>query len=334
MVRTMKIPQLRAALIAVAILLPAAAVAQFRTTASLVVAPITVTDSAGKLVESVDPASLVLYDNGKRQAIQVEENYAPISLVVAIQTSSHAAPVLEKLASSGILFSNLIAGDDGETALLTYSDEIRTLKDFSADSDALSAGLRSLHVQADESATLDAVIHSLAVLSKRKSGRRPVLLMIGENRDRSSKATWEVVLREAQRQNVEIYWLTFSRVAEELTAKQKQVVSRDPKKDGQPLPPETPPGNLLSVFTELAQKDKADAATELTRATGGRTFAFVEQEALEDAIMAVGAEIHAQYLATFPPKASHTPEYHTLRAEISGHPEWTVRTRAGYWPAR
>ena len=316
---------------ALVLLTATAASAQFKSTAAVVIATTTITDSKGHYIDALEPAGLVLYDNGVRQPIQVDESYNPISLVVAVQTSANSAGILDKLGTSGILLTNLLAGDRGETALVTFSDEVRTLRDFTASSDTLAAGLGSLHVQGTGAVALEAVMRSLAMLAKRKTGRRRILLVIAEKRDRSSKVKFPVVLREAQRQNVLIYWLTYSPFLEPFTAGPKTVKSKDPRKDGEPLPPDMAPGNLLSVFTELAQQGKPDNSVELTRATGGRALRFVQQEALEEAIQAIASEVHRQYIVSFTPRPGKAGEYHAIRIEVKGHPELTARTRAGYW---
>jgi VWFA-related protein len=315
----------------VVLLTAAIAGAQFKSTAALVIAPTTVTDSKGAYIDGLEPADLVLYDNGVRQPIQVDESFNPISLVVAVQTSANSAAILDKLGASGILFANLLAGDRGETALVTFSDDVRTLRDFTTNSDTLSAGLRSLHVRGTGAVALEAVMQSLAMLAKRKNDRRRILLAIAEKRDRSSQVKFPVVLREAQRQNVLIYWLTYSPFLEPFTAGQKTVKSKDPKKDGEPLPPDMAPGNLLSVFTELAHQGKPDNSLELTRATGGRALRFLKQEALEEAIQAIASEVHRQYIVSFTPRPGKAGAYHAIRIEVKGHPEFTARTRAGYW---
>jgi VWFA-related protein len=317
--------------LALLLLTAAIACAQFKSTASLVIAPTTVTDSKGKYIDALDPADLVLYDNGVRQPIQVDESYNPISLVVAVQTSLNSAAVLDKLGSSGILFANLLAGDRGETALVTFSDEVRTLRDFTTSSDSLAAGLRSLHVQGTGAVALEAVMRSLAMLAKRQSGRRRILLVVAEKRDRSSKVKFPVVLREAQRQNVLIYWLTYSPSLEPYTARPKKVKSKDPAKDGKPLPPDIVIGDLLSIFIELDHQGKPDNSLELTRTTGGRAIRFLKKEALEEAIQAIAGEVHRQYIVSFTPPAGKAGEYHVIRMAVQGHPEWTARTRAGYW---
>jgi VWFA-related protein len=316
---------------ALLLLIATVAGAQFKSTATLVVAPTTVADSKGKYVDELAPEDLILYDNGVRQPTQVDESFNPISLVVAVQTSANSAAILDKLGSSGILFADLLAGDRGETAIVTFSDEVRTLRDFTTNSDNLAAGLRSLHVQGDGAVALEAVMHSLGMLAKRKSDRRRILLVIAEKRDRSSKVKFQTVLQEAQRKNVLIYWLTYSPFLEPFTARQKTLKSKDPSKDGTPLPPEMAPGNLLSVFTELAHQSKPDNSVQLTRTTGGRAIGFLKQEALEDAIQAIASEVHRQYIVSFTPPPAKPGQYHTIRIEVKGHPELIARSRAGYW---
>ena len=91
------------------------------------------------------------------------------------------------------------------------------------------------------------------------------------------------------------------------------------------------PGSLLTVFTELAQYGKPDNSVQLTRATGGRAIGFLKQEALEEAIQTIAAEVHRQYIVSFTPPPGKAGVYHAIRIEVRNHPEWTARARAGYW---
>src|SRR5260370_14478550 len=125
---------------AIFFLIATVAGAQFKSTATLVVAPTTIVDSKGKYIDGLEPADLVLYDNGVRQPIQVDESFNPISLVVAVQTAANSAAILDKLGTSGILFTDLLAGDRGETAPVTFSDAVRTRVRISHNSGNLSAG--------------------------------------------------------------------------------------------------------------------------------------------------------------------------------------------------
>jgi VWFA-related protein len=307
------------------------AMAQFKSTATLVIAPTTVIDAKGKYVDGLEPGNLVLYDNGVAQPIQVDESFNPISLVVAVQTSANSAGILDKLGTSGVLFSDLLAGDRGETAIVTFSDEVRVARDFTGNADLLKKALASLHVQGTGAVALDGVSQAFRMLAARKQDHRRILLVVAEKRDRSSKTKFSAILHEAQRQNVLVYWLTYSPFLEPFTAQQKTVKSQDPDLDGRPLPPDMAPGNLLSVFGELARQGKPDSSEQLTRATGGRAVHFLKKEALEDAIQEIASEVHRQYVVSFTPRPGRPGEFHTIRIGVKGHPEWIARTRAGYW---
>jgi VWFA-related protein len=290
--------------------------AQFRTTSTLVLAPTTVTDASGKYIDGLQPSDLILYDNNVPQPIQVEEAFNPLSLVVAIQASANSSANLDKLGDIGILFTHVVAGDRGQTSLVSFADDTRILADFTANPDRLAQSLRHLRVRGNGAAILDTVMEALTTLGKRPAVNRRVLLVIAEARDRSSKLNLEMVAQAAQRQNVLIYWLTYSPFMSAVTAKAGQ-------QPGQ--------GNLLNAFTELSHQTKPDAAHELTRVTGGRVIHYLGKDSLEDAVVAVGGEIHRQYVVSFQPAPSAPGQYHAIRITVKDRPELTARTRAGYW---
>jgi VWFA-related protein len=318
---------------AAAILLTAcAAWAQFKSTSTLVLAPTTVVDSQGRFVDGLEASDLVLYDNNVMQPIQVDEAIYPISLVVAVQTSGNSQAVIDKLGGSGILFTELLAGQAGETAVLTFGGSVRELQDFTTDPDQLEKTLRNLHVQRGDAASLDAVAEALKLLQQRKPERRRVILLIAENHDRASKRKFADVLREVQRQNVVIYWLTYSPSLTAFTARPKTVKSTGSEKDGELIPYDAGSQNLLNIIPELAQLGKPAAAQQLSKATGGRTVGFLKQDALEEAIQSVAAEVHRQYMVSFQPRPSLPGKFHSIRVAVKGQPELQARTRAGYWP--
>ncbi len=307
------------------------AAAQFKSTATLVLAPTTVVDAKGQYVDGLEAKDLVLYDNNVPQPIQVDEAIYPISLVVAVQTSRNAQSVLDKLGGSGILFSELLAGDAGETSVLTFSDQVNPLQEFTTDPDVLEETMRRLRVEGVGAVTLDAVMEALKLLAQRRPERRRVILLIAEKRDRSSKRKFSGVLQEVQRQNVLIYWLTFSPTLTPYTARPKTVKSKDPSKDGEPIPYDPGPPNLLNIIPELAHMNKPDASQELSQASGGRSSNFLTKGALEEAIQSVAAEIHRQYVVSFQPRPSTPGQFHSIHVAVKGRPELQARTRAGYW---
>src|SRR5947209_3320930 len=157
-------------------------------------APTTVVDSKGRYVDGLESKDLVLYDNNVPQPIHVDEAIYPISLVVGIQTSRNSQSVLDKMGGSGILFSGLLAGEAGETAVITFSDRVNVLQNFTSDPDMLARTMRRLHVEGEGAAALDAIMEALRQLEQRRPERRRVILLIAEKRDRSSKRKFSETL--------------------------------------------------------------------------------------------------------------------------------------------
>jgi VWFA-related protein len=324
--------------------------AQFKSTVPLVVTPTTVTGPKGDFISGLTADRLMLYDNNVLQTIQVDSVVDPISLVVLVEANSTSEAVLDKLRGSGILFADLLAADAGETAIISFSYEPRLVQDFTADSSRLTHALQSLRVQGDSCALLDGMRESLHLLATRDPSRRRIILVIAERRDRSSHVQLPDLLRESQLQNTAIYWLTYSTFWTPFTSKPKTVWDRmtdeekqDPSRmqkgrikypwpeEEETVPAAVAPGSLFNVFTELSHKNAVDAANMLSQTTGGRTFSFLKQNALESAIHAVADEVHRQYIVSFQPKWDTPGLYHSIRAEVKGRPELHVRTRAGYW---
>lgn len=329
-----------------------AAFAQFRSTVPLVVAPTTITDSQGKYVDGLKPSDLILYDNNVPQPIQMDWMLYPISLVVVVQASSNSRAVLDKLSGSGVLFTDLLAAYAGETGLVTFADEARVRLPFTTDSRALTDSLQKMRVEGDGACILDGIREALRLLDTRTPGRRRVILVIGERRDRSSQAALTDVMREVERQNTAIYWLTFKPFLQPFTARSKNPDKfvPDSKKKGKTdaewqaekqeedqhdydrtLPG---PGGIIYALGELARLKKPDLADLFTRVTGARSIGFLQRKGLEEAIQAVGEEVHRQYILSFQPHPGDSTQFHAIRVTVKDRPDLLVKTREGYWPVQ
>jgi VWFA-related protein len=327
--------------------------AQFKSTVPLVVAPTTVTDSKGHYVDGLTSDDLILYDNNVPQKIQTDWMTYPIDLVVAVQTSENSGAVIDKLGGTGILFSQLLAADAGETAVITFSDEVKIHQDFTSDPDPVIHSLRMLRKEGDNAHILDAMHQALLMLDHRPPGRRRIILMIAERRDRSSKIKLPEVMEQVERLNAAVYWLTYSPFLEPFTVKPKtaedlkpederikvQKCALCPAPDDTPVPPDLGPGGYLYGIQELIRLHKPDLSDLFTKATGGRSLNFLKKSALELAIQLVGEEVHRQYILSFEPRnesrSSGEPgEFHAIRVTVKNRPKLHVKTREGYWVAQ
>ncbi len=309
----------------IALLLAATAAAQFQTNVPLVVAPTTVTDSKGNYIDGLTTENLILYDNNVPQTIQMDWQAYPISLVVAIETSTNSGAVLDKLGR--------------------FSDEVTVRQDFTNNPDAVTHSLRMMHKEGNGARMLDALSESLTLLAQRPPQRRRIILVVAEKRDRGSMTRLQPVVEQIERLNTTVYWLTFSPFLEPFTAKAKTMEELKPEAerikerqclqcpdpDTRAAPLDPGPGGLLYEIGELARLKKPDLAELFAKTTGGRTMGFLRKNGLEQAIQLVSQEVHRQYMLSFQPKASEAGSFHTLRVAVKDRPDLRVMTRAGYW---
>ena len=293
-----------------------------RTTVPLVVAATTVADAAGKHIDGLTTEDFLLFDNRKQREIQVDVSYLPISLVIAIQTSGISGPALEKIRKIGSMVGPLLVGERGDAAILSYGDEVRVLQDFTSDETKLSAAMRRLRTRGSAGVAIDAVANGVRLLEGKPDGRRRVMLVIGESRDRSSKAKLDEVVSRAQLANVTIYTLSYSAMLTSLTERT-------------PAPSTASSSNvdIGSMIREPARLAKQNIAESFAKLTGGLTLSFVKESGLEAAVEKIGEEIHNQYLLTFTPARDKEKTFHEIVVRVKNYPDAVVRTRPGYWPA-
>ena len=183
------------------------------------------------------------------------------------------------------------------------------------------------------------------MLEHRPAGRRRIILVIAEKRDRSSKANLSQVMEAIQRLNIAVYWLTYSpflqpftvgpKTAEDLKPEAERIKAAKcdlcPGPDNRPVPPDLGPGGFVYGLGELFRLRQPDLSALFTRSTGGRTMSFLRKDALERAIQLIGEEVHRQYILSFEPKGGAPGKFHAIRVVVKDRSELQVKTREGYW---
>lgn len=304
-----------------------------KTTVPLVVAPTTITDRAGRYVRGLSPDDLLLLDNNVPRAIQVDELTSPISVVIAVQSTLTAWAVLDKIKKVGSLIEPLVAGERGEAAVIWYGDEVTVAQDFTSDTGALEGVFHQAKASGSGSDAIEAVAKAVDLLASRKDNRK-VVFVIGETKDRGSKMPLEQAISRAQRENVTVYFLTYSRMLTPFTSTDWGPICDEHHENCHPREPEGGDTNLMAIFGEMRKLAKTNVAEAFAKYTGGRRVSFLKQKGLEDVIESLGEEIHNQYLISFTPPHSAPEEFHRIRVTVRGRPDLVVRTRAGYWPVQ
>ncbi len=321
--------------------------AVIRTNVNVVIAPTTVRDKKGEFIDGLQLQDFQLYDNNKLQRITADVRDEPLSLVIAVQKSSNLNDILPKIQRIGSMLNDLVAGQDGEVAVVAFDHRIQVAQDFTNETEKVSEALKKLVPGSANHAVIDAEMQCIRMLRNRPRDRRRVLLIIAEKRDRGSEARLREALTEAQFANVAIYSLDISSAMATLTTR------------GDPPPPPAIPttaqhvpagaaltpttidqnyylGNAIPVFVDIFKGVKSlfvdDTLDVFTRFTGGKEYAFVSERSLEKAVEGISQELHSQYLLSYMPNNQIEGGFHDIRVVVNRN-NLEVRTRPGYWVA-
>jgi VWFA-related protein len=323
--------------------------AGFNVESRLVMVPAIVTDMKGRSIVGLEASEFVLLDNGRPQPVVVDtfsSGSAPIALIVAVQSSGISAPALEKVQNIQAMIQPFITGERGCAGLVSFAERVQWQAECTNNVDVLARAFQRLRPGGKKSARmLDAVHESIERLRMRPNARR-ILLLISESRDRGSETELETVLLNAQAAGVTVYVATYSAfktafttktshldpVAERIEPRSTRTEPLGPK-GRVSIPPAEQRVDILGGIGELVRLGKTNTAEALTRSTGGATFSFTRQKALDIAIQNLGAELHTQYVLSFTP-VDPEPGYHRLEVKLPGKPNLRIRARPAYWPVQ
>jgi VWFA-related protein len=324
---------------------------------ALVNTPITVRDSKGQMIHTLDAHDFRVTDNGVQQTIlHFDMGGDPLSLVVLAETSSRIETFLPQVRKSGIVVTQAVMGGGGEAAVIAFNDSIDKLQEFTASEDKVENVFTHLQTGTSGSKLYDAMAVGVEMLSGQplptadKPGRRRVMLILSEATDVGSDTSFGDVLRRAQLANVTIYSVGLS-----TTRAQLQATPRDTTPH--PTPPGTigtppMPGTIQTPETDAARYGSGDLTQAIiwavqhvkdkikgnplelaTAGTGGEHLATFKDRSIEKAIDEIGGELHSQYSVSYAPTGTNDIGYHEIKVAINkkGSSKWSVRSRPGYY---
>ena len=321
-----------------------------RSTLHVVLVPTTVIDKKGHTINGLRANDFELYDNDAPQKIDRDIVFLPMSMVICIQRSANVEAVLPKIRRIGTAMHDLLIGEGGEAAVVSFDHRIETVQDFTSDADKINKAVEKIKLGGQNSRMIDAVQEAVHMLRYKKD-RRKVILLISETLDRSSEAHVREVATDLEMNNIDVYTLNISRIVTSLTAA-PDLPRPDPFPAGaRPHPAGTSmdpttmaqldgspgdSGDIIPVLEEMYRGVKAifirNPARVFTKLTGGREYSFVTQADLESAIGEIGREIRSQYILSYSPNNKLEGGYHRIRVYVL-HESYKVRTRPGYWMA-
>ena len=147
--------------------------AGIRIRSNLVVTPVTVLDGSGQFVYGLSEQDFQIYDNGILQRLtDFESELRALSVVIVVETNNTTGPLLDQVQPLGSVFTGMLLGAEGQAAVVTYDDRVRSVLDFSSDGDLLDKTFKHLAVSGRGARLDDALWRALALLESRPKSDR------------------------------------------------------------------------------------------------------------------------------------------------------------------
>ncbi len=289
----------------------------------LVAVPTLVFSQTGDLLTGLDAASFHLTDNGHSQHFRFESISAPVSLVLAIQSSEAVRDYLPVISKAASTIENSLLGANGQGAVLSYDSEVTLLKAFSGTGD-LESAIRKVKPGNEPAHLIDAGLNAIQLLKTCPPANTKLLIFIGQPYDSGSSAKFATLTAAAERENATIFALALPLSGKTFVSDTFHLGGR---LGGYVVGVElTKLGPALKRTAKIAAK--SDPFALLTTQTGGLELHFRKQKDLENAVIALGAALHTTYTLTYSPDPL-TPGYHAISV-TTNIPGAIAHARAGY----
>ncbi len=269
---------------------------------TLVVIPVTVTDSQNRFVLGLQKQDFTLSEDGAAQKItQFAGENAPISAGLLVDTSGSMGTKIQISREAVAQFLKTMDPND-EACLIEFSDHAKLAANFTPDPALLESKLAEVEPQG-LTALLDAVSLGLQEMRTAKNTRK-ALIIISDGGDNNSRYTESEIKDLVRQADVQVYSMgVFER--------------------------------LPVLFLSAAELSGPKLLAQLSEQTGGRVFSASNASDLPAIAARIGVELRNQYvLAYVPSNRKKDGKYRRVKVEVKAAPglsAFKVRWRLGYY---
>jgi VWFA-related protein len=308
---------------------------------SLVVVPVTVKDSGGRLVEGLLKKDFAVFEDGVEQRVSLfTSDPFPLSVAIVVDANLPAnsmKKVNETLPALAGAFSEF-----DEVSLFTYGNSVEKRLEFQAANESFARELKRIKPKGREGASLvntgplsagptvngrpldpstpgplrtiqprefyvlnDAILAAATDMSRRERGRRKVIFVISDGREQGSNASYDEVLKVLLSNEISVYAIGVDAAAIPGYEKIAQVSL-----------PKMGSGNILPKYVS---------------ATGGEVFAEFTRPAIESAYAKLTQQARNQYTIGYNASNALATNYRDIVVLVH-RPGLIVSAKDGYYP--
>ena len=324
--------------------------AVFVSTVDVVTVPVTVLGPRGEYVSGLEKADFTILDNEAEQLIDsFEVAFLPISMVICVQSSGRVEKLLPDVTKTAVIFTDMVLGEFGESALIAFDNRVRLMEDFTNDHKKIGDALKRITIGSDAVRLSDGVYEAIRLLNRRPSEHRKIVVVISESQENGSSIGLGETLRTAQLHDIMVYPIRLSTASARVTKWPK--VNPDPIPPGVQARPVAPgqvatpttmqqsrydvTGNMIPIIIDLVRGAKnlifSNPLELLAKGTGGKDYSPRTEDGLQESIAAIGEDIRSQYLLTYrPDNLNEGGIFHRIKVQVN-YKGLRVRSRPGYF---
>ena len=264
---------------------------------------VTVTDSHGSPVGSLQKENFRLKEDDKEQKIAVfdRESALPLSIVLAVDTSLSTRKDLPlELASAHKFVHTIVRPQDG-LSVYTFCEDVREVVRFTSDLKTIDSGID--HIRNGAGTALYDALYLASQSLGRRQGRK-VMVVITDGGDTVSRTGYQEALREAQQAEAIVYSI------------------------------------IIVPIEASAGRDTGGehALIQISADTGGKYYYASSLPQLEDAFRKISDELRTQYLlAYYPSQRFSDSDFRRIQVELVNSPPngpYAAHHRAGYYTTK
>jgi Ca-activated chloride channel homolog len=264
---------------------------------------VTVTDTHGGPVSSLQKENFVLKEDGKEQKIAVfsRESALPLSIVLAIDTSLSTKKDLPLEQAASHKFVHTVLRPQDALAVYKFSEEVSVVVPFTADLNRIDTGIDHLR-NGSATALFDVVFLGSQALGSRQG--RKVLVAVTDGGDTLSQVDYKQAVRAAQESEAIIYSV------------------------------------IIVPIEASAGRDTGGehALIQMAEDTGGKYYYASSMSQLDEAFRKISDELRLQYLLAYYPSQHYSDsEFRRIQIDLANPPgggPYQARYRTGYYTTK
>jgi Ca-activated chloride channel homolog len=287
--------------------------AAFRTSAQMVLVPVTVTGHNGKTIEGLRAKDFSIFeDRVAQQIVSFTAEDAPCSVGLILDISGSMRNALDS--AKGVAHSFLeTANPEDEFLLLTVSSQPDAVSNFTTDVANLEGSIERTS-PGGMTALIDTVYLGLNQMRKAHQPRR-ALLILSDGMDNYSRYSKGELMRVALEADVQIYAIIVGGG------------SGGASSGGAPFRPSL----AAKPIDQAREREGPNTLEELSEKTGGLYFHARNSTEAKEAAIKAGRALRNQYVIGYqPPSSAATGKWHEVRVK-SSVPKAHIYARNGYY---